>query len=403
MSLALRHLAIITGNYPSPLHPYDGMFVRQLVYGFAELGVRCTVIHPWKLHDWMRERGKEPACGTQADDRVQILHPLTLSLSNRRLGPFNTFAITYANFRRAAWRALKSMNRKPDAVYGHFMYPAGATAVWAGQRLGRPGFVAVGEGNFWTLRPLGVKRARRDLTPMAGAIAVSGLLRRRLIEELALPPDKVAVFPNGVDLRKFHPRDRSAMRRKHGLPEDRFLVIYVGDFIEPKGVRRVAEAIDGLQGVAGIFVGSGPLAPRIPNLAFCGRVSHEQVPEMLSAADCFVLPSDVEGSSNATLEAMACGLPVVVSARPFNEDICDKDTAWLVEPEDVAAIREAIVALQNNPDLRRRLADAAFSRAARFDIQARAQRILEWMTQKTDPHPQTTLPKRAEANAAIST
>jgi teichuronic acid biosynthesis glycosyltransferase TuaC len=217
---------------------------------------------------------------------------------------------------------------------------------------------------------------------MTGAIAVSGLLRRRLIEELGLPPDNVAVFPNGVDLRKFRPLDRSAMRWKHSLPEDRFLVIYVGNFIEPKGVGRVAEAIDGLPNVSGVFVGSGPLTPKIPNLAFCGRVPHEQVPEMLSAADCFVLPSDVEGSSNATLEAMACGLPVVVSARPFNEDVCDKDCAWLVEPDDVNAIRKAILMLQGNPDLRRRLADSALLRAAHFDIQARARRILEWMEEK---------------------
>jgi hypothetical protein len=54
----------------------------------------------------------------------------------------------------------------------------------------------------------------------------------------------------------------------------------------------------------------------------------------------------------------------------------------LVEPDDVQAIRNAIVMLQSNPDLRRRLADAAFSRAARFDLQARARRILEWMEEK---------------------
>jgi len=357
--------------------------VRQLVDAFAELGVRSTVIYPWKLHDWLRERAKEPASGTKPDAPVQVLRPITLSLSSRRLGPLNTFALTYANFRRAVWRALKSMNEKPDAVYGHFMYPTGAAAVWTGKQLGRPAFVAVGEGTFWTLRPLGLKRARRDLMPMTGAIAVSGLIRRNLIEELNLPPHKVAVFPNGVDLRKFHPLDRSAMRRKHGLPQDRFLVIYVGNFIEPKGIRRAAAAIDGLPGVSGIFVGSGPVAPEIQNVALCGKVSHEIVPELLSAADCFLLPSDAEGSSNATLEAMACGLPVVVSARPFNEDICDKDTAVLVEPADVAAIRAAVVNLQRDIELRERLAKAALSRATLFDIQARARRILEWMEEKT--------------------
>jgi glycosyltransferase involved in cell wall biosynthesis len=292
------------------------------------------------------------------------------------------------------------MKEKPDAIYGHFMYPNGATAVWAGERLRRPALVAVGEGTFWTLRPLGSERARRDLLPMAGAIAVSCQLRQDLIEELDLPPDSVAMFPNGVDRRKFHPRDRLAMRRKHGLPEDRFLVIYVGNFIEAKGVRRAVAAIDGLPGVSGIFVGSGPAVPQTQSVAFCGKVAHEIVPEFLSAADCFLLPSDAEGSSNATLEAMACGLPVVVSARSFNEDICDKDCAWLVEPDNVQEIRNAIDVLRTNPDLRRGLADAAFSRAAHFDIQVRARRILEWMDERIRANRSVAAP--AAANFALS-
>jgi len=329
-----------------------------------------------------------------------------LSFSNRRFGPFSTFAFTQASFQHAVWRVLRRLPAKPDAVYGHFMYPAGAAAVWAGQRLGRPAFVAVGEdlgdGLFWSLRPLGIKRARRDLVPMTGAIAVSRLHRQRLIEQLGLPPEKVAVFPNAVDFRKFQPRDRAAMRRKYALPQDCFLVAFVGDFSQRKGIQRVCDAIRDLPQVRGIFVGNGAWSPRGDYVAFCGTVPHEQVPELLSAANAFLLPSLAEGCSNATLEAMACGLPVVVSARPFNAEICDQDSAWLVNPEDIAEIRKAIVALQNNPELRKRLAQGAFSRAALFDIQARARRILAWMAHQIDPDSQPPLPERAESNVPSS-
>lgn len=308
-----------------------------------------------------------------------MLRPPTLSLSNRRIGPFNTFKITHAAFQRSVWRALRGLSSLPDAVYGHFLYSAGATAVWAGRRLRRPGYVAVGEGTFWTLRPLGYERARRDLASMTGAVAVSSLLRRRLIAELGFAPDRVGVFPNGVDLRKFYPRDRQAMRRKHGLPEEKFLVIYVGNFIEPKGVRRAAEAIDGLPGIAGIFVGSGPLVPQIANLAFCGRVPHEQVPELLSAADCFVLPSDVEGSSNATLEAMACGLPVVVSDAAFNDDLVDGTNGLRVPPTEVTALLHAIRRLREDRALRNSLATRALERARSLGIDQRARGILGFL------------------------
>jgi len=387
----LRHIAVVAGSYPTRAHLYQGAFLRELVYAFAEQDVRCTVIHPWKIHEWLRDRN-QAVPGQSNMDGVQLYRPLTLSLSSRRLGPCNTFALTQASFQHAVWRVLRRVHETPDVMYGHFMYPAGAAAVWAGQRLGRPGFVAVGEGlddrAFWSLKFLGITRALRDLSPMAGVIAVSGLHRQCLIEQLKLSPEKVAVFPNGVDFRKFHPLDCLSMRRKHGLPEDRFLVIYVGNLTESKGAGRVAAAIDGLPGVSGIFLGSGPLMPQVRNVALCGAASHEDVPELLSAADCFVLPSMAEGSSNATLEAMACRLPVVVSARSFNDDICDKDCAWLVEPSDVDAIRNAILTLQHKPDVRARLAEAAFSRVARFDIRVRARRILEWMTQRVC-HPES--------------
>ncbi len=131
-----------------------------------------------------------------------------------------------------------------------------------------------------------------------------------------------------------------------------------------------------------MFIGDGPLRPNGDHVVFCGKVPHDEVPELLCAADVFVLPSRAEGCSNAILEALACGLPVVASARPFNEAICDAETARLVDPESIAEIREAILCLQNDPALRQRLANAALSRAGNFDIRIRARRILVWMEER---------------------
>ncbi len=373
----LRHIAFVTGNYPSPAHPNRGTFVQQLVVAMVGLGLRCTVIHPWKLHEWVRERQMpqvhRPTCG------VQVIRPLTLSLSNRRVGNMNTFALTHRQFRRAVWRGLGNLDAKPDALYGHFLYSAGEAAVWAGRKLEIPRFVAVGEGNLWTVKPLGVERARVDFKLLTGVLAVSSPLKRRLQSELMIPAAKIQVFPNGVDLDTFRPRPRDAMRQKYGFPRDSFLVIYVGNFIEPKGVQRVAAAIDGVPGIGGIFVGSGPLRPQVSNVVFCDRVPHELVPELLSAADCFVLPSDVEGSSNATLEALACGLPVVISDGEFNDDIVNDEVAVRVDHDDIGAIRSAILRLRDNPHLRARMSEAAEAHARQFDVKGRARAILQWM------------------------
>ncbi len=398
----VQHIAVVASKYPTSLNVYQGAFLRQLVHAFAEQKVRCTVICPWKLHEWLHDRKQDFCHEADEVEAVRLYRPVTLSFSNRRLGPFSTFAFTQASFQRAVWRVLHNLPEKPDAVYGHFMYPAGATAVWAGQRLGRPGFAAIGESTapdgqgLWSLRNVRRSAARRLFACATGFVAVSEVLRRELIAELGIPEMKIAVFPNGIDRRLFHPRDLAKMRRKYGLPQDCFLVAFVGEFNQRKGVQRVCDALRELPQVRGIFVGDGAWSPRGDHVAFCGRVPHEQVPELLCAADAFVLPSLAEGSSNATLEAMACGLPVVVSARPFNAEICNQDSAWLVNPEDIAEIRKAIVALQKNPDLRKRLAQGAFSRAALFDIQARARRILAWMAHQIDPDSQPPLPERAE-------
>lgn len=379
---SIQQLAIVTWGYPTSERPNAGVFVKQLVDTIAEQGVRCLVIHPCKFPAWRQAR-KERA-SVAGSSGVRVYRPLWLSAGNQRFGPFTTYSLTHHAFHRSVWRVLRRLPEKPDALYGHFLYSAGETAVWAAGKLGIPGFVAVGEGTFWTVRPFGPARARRDFAGVSGVVAVSSLLRRKLVEELGFPSERIAVFPNGVDLRKFYPRDRLEMRRKYGLPRNQFLVIYVGNFIEPKGVRRVAEAIDGLPGVGGIFVGSGPLTPRITNLAFCGRVPHEQVPELLSAADCFVLPSDVEGSSNATLEAMACGLPVIVSDEAFNDDqVADGDNGIRVPWKDILALRRAVETYRDQPDLRVTHARRSLERARNADIHLRAANIMSFIRKRS--------------------
>jgi glycosyltransferase involved in cell wall biosynthesis len=104
-------------------------------------------------------------------------------------------------------------------------------------------------------------------------------------------------------------------------------------------------------------------------------VPHEDVPVWLSAADLFVLPTLDEGCSNALLEALACGLPVVTSDRPFNRAVVDESVARLVEPRDPAAIGAAIAALVDRPEERAKLAGAALAHARAFSLERRAARI----------------------------
>lgn len=378
-------LAIVTSNYPTPARPTYGTFVRQLAHALARQGVGCSVIQPVAVHEARGPSGcphgeREDAGGGQ---EVDVYRPRFLSLSAReafaRLGPFNPSRFTLNRFAAAVRRTVRGLGIRPDALYGHFLYLAGAAAVRVGDDLGIPAFPCVGEGELWTVRQFGTAHARKALAGARGFLANSSALKRTLVQQLGFSADRIGVFPNGTNLAAFKPLDRSAARARLGLPQDRFLVAAAGNFLEKKGIVRVGAAIEGLEGVSGVFAGSGPVPPTASNVALCRRVAHDDMPVLLSACDVFVLPTLVEGSCNALVEAMACGLPIVSSTGEFNDDVLDESMSLRVDPLDVAAIRRAIVRLRDDPALRARLAAAALRRSRDFDVDERARRVVDFI------------------------
>jgi glycosyltransferase involved in cell wall biosynthesis len=401
MPQSLKSLVVIASRYPCNAHPTWHVFTRQIAHSFARQGVEVTVICPLSIHRaW---RGRDPFRSTEdagGGATVSVFRPRFLSMSSKKIGRWSTFQWTVRGTRRAVQRVIcRHMPKRPDALYGHFMYPAGAVAVSLGTEMAIPSFPAAGEGPLDTVDRMGKEQARRELRGATAFIANSTYLARLMHRELGLETDRVGVFPNGVNRRVFFPRDRSAMRRKYGLPPDLFLVGFVGNFEARKGPRRLADAIRNMDGVAGVFVGDGPEQPEGENVLLSGRLRHEQVPEILSACDVFALPTIIEGSCNAILEAMACGLPVVSSTGTFNDDILNGQVAIRVDPLDVAAIRAALLRLRDNPGARDAMSRAALDWSAGFDIDRRAKRLLEFMAKRSEDRLERRQPVEAASGA----
>ena len=375
------HVAFVTSNYPSPSRPSAGPFVQKFVWAMARQGHRCTVVHP--VGFWERKYGPYPPRRTSetggGGEPIAVLSPRYPTFSWRKLGWFHTGRWSIAAFRRAAVTALRRMADKPDVVYGHFMYPAGAAAVAAGQMLGVPAVVGVGEGEFWTLEPAGDRRASGEIGAASGVLAVSTPIADALHARLGLPADKIRVFPNGVDLEAFRPGDRAAACAELGLPADAFLVGYLGPFVPQKGYPQLRAAVAGLPGVRLVLLGRGEKPAPDPQIAFCGTVPHADVPRYLRACDAFVLPTRIEGSCNSVLEAMACGLPIVTSAGRHMDDVVDDQVALRVDPDDVAALRAAILTLKNDPARRARMSADCLRKSREFDVDARARRVAAWL------------------------
>ncbi len=381
-------ILFVTGNYPSASRPAEGTFVQQCVWAMARQGNECTVIKPTSVFDrrygpYPPERTREAAGGGAA---VDVIRPRYLSFSCRNLGVTHTGRWTQASFTRTVVRTARRFQLAPDVVYGHFLYQAGAAAACLARRLGAASVLGVGEGTFWTVDPFGWQRARRDLGAVSGFLAVASHLKNGLMNHLGVADGRVRLEPNGVDLGRFAPTDQAMARQAVALSPHAFVIGFVGAFDDLKGGEELIAATRDLDGVELFMLGHGPRVFDSPRLRFQGRVPHEQIPKWLCAADVFALPTREEGSCNAVLEAMACGLPIVTSNGSYMDDIVDDEVAIRVDPTDVAAIRAAILALKDDPERRKRMSEACLRKAKQFDINERAKRVTAWMRELVRDH-----------------
>lgn len=381
----LKHICILSLHYPTPENPTKYPFVDQLACSFADEGRKVSVISPiprlkrkaWGYQSsfWQRK--------TPNGNFVDVYQPDAPSFSVLKLGPVNTGLWTYRSFLNAAQRQIQRMDFPVDALYGHFLAPSGAAAAQLGIRLGVPSFCAFGESRIEvTARMLGMDRLRAELAPLSGIISVSSDNRRVLLENRLCREEQVGVFPNGVNRRLFRPMDRTAARVHLGLPGDGVIGVFTGSFDERKGVLRTQQAALEAGGIKMLYLGGGPQAPEGENVLFKGRVPHAQIPEYLSAADFFVLPTRAEGCCNALVEAMACGLPIISSNGAYNDDILAPDYAMRVDPDDVSGLARAMRTLSQDEALRRQMGCAALAASERLDVDARARAILRFMDER---------------------
>jgi len=303
-----------------------------------------------------------------------------MSYSSRRIGPISTQSWTTRSFIRAVARAARDFDRRPDVIYSHFLFPAGAAGSALAKRLGCPSVVALGEAEFEQAESMrGRDHLGETLQSFDGILSVSEENAEIVTGRYGADRSLINVIPNAVDTDRFRPHDRLEARHRLGLPEDATIVAFSGHFIERKGPLRVVEAMRRVEGLHGIFLGDGPQRPSGDRVLHAGRVPHAEVALWLSASDFFVLPTLAEGSPNAVIEAMACGLPVVSSDIASLRETVDADSALLVDPKDVDAIAAALARLTCDATLRSAMSSAALERGRRTSLDARAKRIREWL------------------------
>jgi glycosyltransferase involved in cell wall biosynthesis len=220
---------------------------------------------------------------------------------------------------------------------------------------------------------LGLACARRALA----VITVSQFSRGELLDVAGMHPERLTVIPGGVDERFTPDLDPAPALRRLGLERPYALTIATDDPRKNLAALAPVSAALAAEGIELVWAGdSRPYFARsraVAGLRSIGYVDDADLPGLYRGARTFVLPSRYEGFGLTCLEAMACGTPVVAADRAALPETCG-DAALLVDPDDPAALIEAVMRAATEPAARESMRAAGVRRAGEFSWDTTAAR-----------------------------
>jgi glycosyltransferase involved in cell wall biosynthesis len=204
---------------------------------------------------------------------------------------------------------------------------------------------------------------------------------RQKSKDFGVPDDRIVTFPWGVDLQQFSPGEEGSLRARAGW-EDAFVLLHTRSWEPIYGVdilvRAFIAAAQENPDLRTFLLGGGSLAGKVhamferagmlDRVSFSGQVSHKDLPGYYRAADLYVSASHSDGSSVSLMEALASGLPALVSDIPGNREwVVPGEHGWWFPDGDADALAQGIL---QAVDQRERL--SVIGRAARNLAEQRA-------------------------------
>jgi glycosyltransferase involved in cell wall biosynthesis len=192
-------------------------------------------------------------------------------------------------------------------------------------------------GIRFRLRYLAVQRAARVIVPTEAVAADA-------IERLGIGRDRLAVIPEAAAaaMRPAGPDAVAAVRARYNLPDE--YLVWVGGLEHPDPRKRVAALADTPREMPLVLVGpTKEWAHELPDVTLTGQVSDEELAAIYTGARALVMPSDDEGFGLPTVEALACGTPVVACDVPAVREVL-ADRATFVSPDDLPGLLAAAAA-----------------------------------------------------------
>ncbi len=321
----------------------------------------------------------------QRIDRTRFNPELCCIKTRGQLGDLLSDSIpTYAYGQRSrydvrvlTWMSNLLRRRNIDALV---TVGAGDKMFWgrlAARRAGVPVIVSALHTTGW---PDCVGRLNRLLTPLSDAfVGVARSHGQFLVHGERFPAEKVHVIPNGVDLDRFAPAERSpSLVEELGLPADAPVAGIVARLEKVKNhemfLRVAVEVRRHVPNAHFLVIGDGPRRPQLQSLAadlnlqdcvhFLGN--RADVPALLQLMNVFLLTSHNEANPVSILESLATGVPVIATrVGAISETVLDGVNGYTIEPGDEAQMVDRITALFRSPERARRMGAAGRDHVAR--------------------------------------
>jgi teichuronic acid biosynthesis glycosyltransferase TuaC len=362
----VRILSLCTG-FPSEANPQHSIFVWNQMRALIARGHEFRVVRilPWApawTSKWRYYRSLPARYEWEGQPVITLrafVAPKHLSLS-----------LTKAQIDAPIRREIVSF--KPDLIHAHAVIPAGCYA---------SGFnvpvvlTAHGSDAYATpYRTPSLRRAAmRALQTADRIVATSHFVRSHVAKFV---PDDCAVVHNGADEALFAPRERAASRKALGLAPDRFILAFVGNLLEAKGVLDLAHAVDLIRDLRPLllFAGDGPCKQRLSamfretgvDVRFLGRVKQTDLADIYGAADLVVLPTHSEGFPCVLAETLLAGRVLVATpVGGIPEVIRDGINGVLVPPHNPGWLAAALRDLHRRRGLTSEIEAAAHSYASK--------------------------------------
>jgi glycosyltransferase involved in cell wall biosynthesis len=322
-----------------------------------------------------------------------------------RLKAWWRFGLSWFTF---AFSALRYLSRQPVPIHSLWAIMLNVTAgaaILAGWRRRAPVVVKLTAGGAGgNIRVLegsmgGHARAGWLLRQCSRVIILNEGMRQELAS-YRLAPSTVHLIPNGVDTETFAPasaEQREAARRQWAFAPEDLITLFVGRLDVQKNLFMLLESwaatVRSQPTARLVLAGDGPERDDLRSwIAGRSLESHVRllgrqtaIHTLYHASDLFVLPSHYEGMSNALLEAMACGLPVIASDIPGNTDAIEARVSGILLPADVADRWTAeTVRLLTASSERRRLGEAARAHVLRYFSQEATLRAYQRLAAELD-------------------